>query len=117
MTAASGTISQAGRSAGLLEKLLAVIRPEFRREVLVFDPRDPVFGGPPCSVPECGRPARCRQMCWSHSHRWMMAGKPDPAVFAATTSPGWTGHSPLPGCQITGCGYALAGHGLCNRSR
>lgn len=44
---------------------------------------------------------------------WMMAGKPDPAVFAATTSPGWAGHSPLPGCRITGCGYALAGHGLC----
>jgi hypothetical protein len=43
----------------------------------------------------------------------MMAGKPDPAVFAATTSPGWAGHSPLPGCRITGCGYALAGHGLC----
>ena len=43
----------------------------------------------------------------------MMAGKPDPAVFAATTSPGWAGHSPLPGCQVTGCGYALAGHGLC----
>jgi len=111
--AASGTISQAGRPAGLLEKLLAVIRPEFRREVLVFDPGDPVFGGPPCAVPECGRPARCRRMCWSHSHRWMLAGKPDPAVFAATTSPGWAGHSPLPGCQITGCGYALAGHGLC----
>ena len=54
VTAASGTISQAGRAAGLLEKLLAVIRPEFRREVLVFDPRDPVFGGPPCAVPECG---------------------------------------------------------------
>jgi integrase len=113
VTAASGTSSQAGRPAGLLEKLLAVIRPEFRLEVLVFDPRDPVFGGPPCAVSECGRPARCRQMCWSHSHRWMMAGKPDPAVFAATTSPGWTGHSPLPGCRITGCGYALAGHGLC----
>jgi integrase len=113
VTAASGTISQAGRPTGLLEKLLAVIRPEFRREVLVFDPRDPVFGGPLCAVPECGRPARCRQMCWSHSHRWMMAGKPDPAVFAATTSPGWAGHCPLPGCQVTGCGYALAGHGLC----
>lgn len=113
MTAATGTISQAGRPAGLLEKLLAAIRPEFRFEVLVFDPRDPVFGGPPCAVPECGRPARCRQMCWSHSHRWMMAGKPDPAVFAATTSPGWAGHSPLHGCQITGCGYARAGHGLC----
>jgi hypothetical protein len=49
VTAASGTISQAGRPAGLLEKLLAVIRPEFRLEVLVFDPRDPVFGGPPCA--------------------------------------------------------------------
>ena len=59
--AASGTISQAGRPAGLLEKLLAVIRPEFRREVLVFDPRDPVFGGPPCAVPVCDRPDDSQQ--------------------------------------------------------
>ena len=44
--------------AGLLEKLMAAVRPEFRAGVLTFDPRDPVFGGPPCAVPGCERPAR-----------------------------------------------------------
>ena len=28
---------------------MAAVRPEFRADVLVFDPRDPVFGGPPCA--------------------------------------------------------------------
>ncbi len=42
--------------AGLLEKLMAAVRPEFRAGDLTFDPRDPVFGGPPCAVSGCGRP-------------------------------------------------------------
>ncbi len=29
------------------------IRPEFRHDVLVFDPTDPVFGGPSCALPGC----------------------------------------------------------------
>ena len=32
--------------AGLLEKLMAAVRPEFRAADLVFDPRDPVSEGP-----------------------------------------------------------------------
>ena len=112
--AADGTVlRESAWPAGLLAKLTAAIRPDFRADVLVLDPRDPVFGGPACAVADCERQARCREMCWGHSHRWMMAGKPDPAAFAAATSPDWTGHSPLPGCQVTGCGYALAGHGIC----
>ncbi|MGH3417490.1 MAG: hypothetical protein ACRDSS_13555, partial [Actinocrinis sp.] len=50
----------------LLEKLMAAVRPEFRAGILTFDPRDPVFGGPPCAVPDCERPARQRSMCWGH---------------------------------------------------
>jgi len=45
--------------AGLLEKLMAAVRPEFRADVLTFAPGDPVFGhGAACRVPQCGRPAR-----------------------------------------------------------
>jgi hypothetical protein len=61
--------------AGLLEKLMAAVRPEFRAGTLTFDPRDPVFGGPPCAVPGCERPARSRDLCWGHHQRWMSAGK------------------------------------------
>ena len=51
---------------GLLEKPMAAVRPEFRAGVLTFDPRDPAFGGPPCAVPGCERPARIRNLCWGH---------------------------------------------------
>jgi hypothetical protein len=33
------------RPAGLLEKLVAAVRPEFRADVFIPDPADPVFGG------------------------------------------------------------------------
>ncbi len=103
------------RPAGLPEKLMVAIRPEFRADVLVFDPRDPVFGGPPCAVSGCDRPARSQRMCWSHQQRWYDAGKPDLAVFAATTSPDWTGHKPVASCQVAGCRFGRHGQGMCVR--
>ena len=36
--------------ASLREKLLSAVRTEFSGDVIVFDPRDPVFGGPACAV-------------------------------------------------------------------
>ena len=103
------------RPAGLPEKLMVAIRPEFRADVLVFDPRDPVFGGPPCAVSGCDRPARSQRMCWSHQQRWYDAGKPDLVVFAATTSPDWTGHKPVASCQVAGCRFGRHGQGMCVR--
>jgi len=99
--------------SGLLEKLMAAVRPEFRAEILAFGPRDPVFGGPPCAVPGCERPARSRNMCWGHRQRWLQAGKPDPAGFTASTSPEWSGHLPLSACEIPGCNFCQCGRGLC----
>ena len=100
---------------GLLEKLMAAVRPEFRAGVLTFDPRDPVFGGPPCAVPGCERPARIRNLCWGHRQRWHQAGKPDLAVFTAATSPDWAGHRPPPACEVPGCNYSHCGRGLCQK--
>jgi integrase len=101
--------------AGLLEKLLAAVRPQFRAEDLVFDPRDPVFGGPPCGVSGCGRPHRNRGLCLSHWRRWRSAGQPDLAAFTATAEPGWHGHLPLSSCVITRCNYGPMAHGMCQR--
>ena len=101
--------------AGLLEKLLAAVRPEFRAGVLTFHPRDPVFGGPVCAVPDCQRPARSRNMCWSHRERWLKEGKPDLAQFTASTRPGWAGHRPPPACAVPGCNYCHRARGLCER--
>lgn len=99
----------------LLERLMAAVRPEFRADDLVFDPRDPVFGGPPCAVSGCDRPHRDQGLCISHAHRWRSEGRPDLAQFAATARPGWYGHLPLNPCAVTGCNYGSTGRGLCRR--
>jgi integrase len=105
----------AGRRAGLLEKLMGAVRPEFRAEVLVFDPQDPVFGNPPCRVAGCLRPVHSGRLCEGHHLRWAAAGRPDPDRFAATTDAGWYGRRPLPPCQAAGCGFGAFSHGLCHR--
>ena len=101
--------------AGLLERLMAAVRPEFRAEDLVFDPRDPVFGGPPCAVSGCGRPHRSQGLCTSHSQRWRASGRPDLAGFTAAAEPGWHGHLPLSPCVIAGCNYGPMARGMCQR--
>ena len=53
---------------------MAAVRPEFRADVLVFDPADPVFGGDACRVPQCGRTARAVGMCYGHHQRWLTPG-------------------------------------------
>ena len=51
---ATAATTASGR-AGLLEKLMAAVRPEFRVEVYVPAPGDPVFRAAPCTVEGCDR--------------------------------------------------------------
>jgi integrase len=107
--------ADAGR-LGLLERLMAAVRPEFRGEELVFDPAGPVFGGRLCRVPGCGRTGRARSLCWGHNGRWARAGKPDLEQFVATTDPRWRRQAPLMPCAAPGCGYGRRCRGgLCVR--
>jgi integrase len=103
--------------AGLLEKLMAAVRPQFRADVLVFDPADPVFGGDSCRVPQCGRTARTVGMCHGHHQRWVHAGRPDPGAFTVSGDAAvpWFGHAPLAGCKAPGCGSGSARRRLCPR--
>jgi integrase len=73
--------------SGLMEKLAAAVRPEFRGDDLVFDLRDPVFGGKPCLVPACERTAVGHGLCQGHRQRWAAAGRPGVRVFAESTAP------------------------------
>ena len=110
-----GQARQYRAPAGLLEKLMAAVRPEFRAGDLVFDPRDPVFGGPPCAVRGCDRPHRRQGLCTSHWQRWRGSGGTSLAEFTATAAPGWHGHLPLDSCVIDGCNYGAMGRGMCMR--
>jgi hypothetical protein len=103
--------------AGLLERLMAAVRPEFRAGVVVFDSADPVFGGDACRVPQCGRTARTVGMCYAHHQRWVHAGRPDPGAFAVSEDAAvpWFGHAPLAGCKVPGCGFGSARQRLCPR--
>lgn len=104
-------------SGGLLGKLMAAVRPEFRQEVLVFDPRDPVFGSDACGVAGCDRPERARGLCFGHHQRWIDAGRPDRDGFAAAAGPAWKGHGPVASCRVPGCRYHPRRFGLCHHHR
>jgi hypothetical protein len=45
-----------GRS-GLLEQLMAIVRPEFRTDIYIPAPDDPVFAADECAVGDCDRTA------------------------------------------------------------
>ena len=78
-----------GRSGpgGLLEKLLAAVRPEFRTDELVFEPADPVFGGQRCRITGCGSVMQARGLCHAHYARWHDNGQPDLDHYIATAGP------------------------------
>jgi hypothetical protein len=97
---------------GLLAALMAAVRPEFRGDVLGFDPRDPVFGGPPCLVEGCERAGRNRGLCRWHYQQWCDR-KPDFAEFVAAADPEWRPRSVPAACQVPGCEHASRMLGFC----
>lgn len=103
------------RYPGLLEKLMAAVRPEFRVDVVVPGPQDPIFGGPVCLVSGCRRAGRARGLCFGHHRRWSHEGKPDLQQFAAVTDPRLRGHAQLRSCRAPGCRYGRRLRGLCTR--
>jgi integrase len=102
---------------GLLEELVAAVRPEFRADVLGFAAADPVFGSGVCLVDGCEVRARAAGMCDGHFQRWKKAGRPDRGQLPAAVTAPWYGHGPLLSgrCRVGGCGYGVARHGLCRR--
>ncbi len=82
-----GATRQPQAPAGLLEKLLAAVRPEFRADELAFALDDPVFGGDRCRVGGCGRAVQARGLCHAHYARWHDNGQPDLDHYMATAGP------------------------------
>ena len=100
---------------GLLGKLMAAVRPEFRMDIYVPERGALVFDSAPCRVPGCVRQPRTRGLCKGHYHQWQQEGRPDIDVFAATASPEGLGRRDLTVCVVPGCRYGGARRGLCVR--
>jgi len=103
--------------AGLLEKLMGAVRPEFRVDVYVPDPHDPVLGVRLCRVPGCDRSVSQNGLCSSHARRWRRGGRGDLTEFTADPGPPPHGRSEPGGCTVRGCRYGISGFGLCMRHR
>ncbi|MDQ3422667.1 MAG: site-specific integrase [Actinomycetota bacterium] len=101
----------------LLEKLLSAVRPEFRVDVYVPAPGDPVLGRPACSVNGCDRSGWEYGLCPAHGSRWRAQGRPDLASFAAVPGPELNGRRALSRCTVKGCRFGTSGFGLCMRHR
>jgi site-specific recombinase XerD len=108
---------QALDRAGLLEQLMAVVRPEFRTEIYIPAPDDPVFAAGQCVVAGCDRTATQRGLCNGHVIRWRQRGRPAVEDFLADPGPPVRGRNPLPSCRVDGCRYGRSGGGLCSRHR
>jgi hypothetical protein len=102
------------RYPGLLGKLMAAVRSQFRVDVFTVEQQDPVFGGPQCRVEGCARTARVRGICLGHDHRW----KQHHAQTSTNSSPPprpCCAHRPVQSCSVVGCNYGRRGAGLCSR--
>jgi len=100
---------------GLLERLLATIRCEFRTELYRPDPGDPVFVAPECAVTGCDNVASQRGLCNGHIIRWRQRGRPAMEDFLDDPGPPVRGRQALPSCRIGGCHYGRFGKGLCSK--
>ena len=107
----------AAAPTGLLEKLLGAVRPEFRVDVYVPSPGDPVLGRPTCPVPGCDRSGWEYGLCPAHGGRWRAQGRPDLTVFLAQSGPELNGRRGLSQCTVEGCQFGTSGFGLCMRHR
>ena len=102
-------------TSGLVGKLMAAVRPEFRADILVPDRGAMVFDAAPCQVPGCVRQPRTRGLCKGHYYAWASEGRPDLDGFAASASPEGLGRKELTACQAAGCRFGGVRRGLCIR--
>jgi integrase len=109
----------AGRS-GLLEQLMGIVRPEFRTDIYIPAPDDPVFAADQCMVGDCDRTAVSirRGLCNAHAIRFRKRGRPPMEDFLGAPGPPVRGRRSLAPCTVDGCRYGRgARNGLCSKHR
>jgi len=102
---------------GLLEKLMGVVRAEFRVDLYVPAPDHPVLGRGTCPVSGCDRSPTGNGLCSTHQKRWLERGRPELAAFLTDPGAPVNGRRDLTGCTVPGCRYGSSGLGLCMRHR
>ena len=82
-------VEQVPGCSGLLEQLMAIVRPEFRTDIYIPAPGDPVFVADECAVGDCDRTAVSirRGLCNAHAIRFRKRGRPPMEDFLAAPSP------------------------------
>ncbi|MCI2421150.1 site-specific integrase [Saccharopolyspora sp. K220] len=107
----------ATRAPGLLERLMEVVRPEFRGEVF-YPPRDSrVFVQGFCRIPSCGIALSfaSRQLCQGHYQRWKAAGSPELKAWLAAEDIATQQRRTVATCAVRECNRSVKSQGLCNR--
>lgn len=94
-------------------RLDALVRPEFRVDVLVPAAGDPILGTRACEVTGCVHSSRYGGLCLAHLRRWNLDDRPDRRAWVASADPAVMGHRPLQPCQVTGCRYGQHRYRLC----
>jgi integrase len=112
---AAPTPPPAPTAAGLLGKLMATVRPEFRVDILVPERGGLMFEAAPCRVVGCVRQPRTRGLCKGHYNAWVQEDRPDLDVFVTTVSPEGFGRKELTACAVPGCRYGGTRRGICVR--
>ncbi|MBX7268968.1 tyrosine-type recombinase/integrase [Micromonospora sp. Llam7] len=105
-------------SGSTLAKLMAVVRTEFRAEVYVPAPNDPVFVADQCIVADCDRTAEtlAQRLCGAHSQRFRKRGYSSMEEFLADPGPPTRGRKALAACVMTGCRHGRWDrNGLCRK--
>ncbi|MFF3941472.1 hypothetical protein [Streptomyces phaeofaciens] len=99
------TLERVQPTAGLLERLMEVVRPEFRGEEF-YPPRDSrVFFQGECRIPSCERMLSysVKQLCTAHYQRWVQAGRPEFEAWVPGEDAYHRHHRVIRGCAVTGC--------------
>jgi len=112
------TTAQKPIPGSALAKLMAVLRPEFRADVYVPAPNDPVFISDQCIVADCDRTAEALQnrLCCAHSQRFRKRNYSTMEEFLADPGPPTRGRKALAACVMTGCRHGRWDrNGLCRK--
>ncbi|MGW3496668.1 hypothetical protein [Streptomyces sp. NPDC001020] len=105
------TLERVQPATGLLERLMEVVRPEFRGEEF-YPPRDSrVFFQGECRIPSCERMLSysVKQLCTAHYQRWVQAGRPEFEAWVPGEDAYHRHHRVIRGCAVTGCRRSMNG--------